>query len=86
MRTGCGSRKVSWKTHNEGARRAHMCEAHIQDASDDISQSDSDVVTPEEEKSKLEKPKQKTNRNPPRKLVKKVSGVNLFITKRQAGF
>ena len=29
-----------------------MCEAHIQDAPDDIPQSESDVVTPEEEKSK----------------------------------
>ena len=29
-----------------------MCEAHIQDASDDIPQSDSDVVTPEQKKSK----------------------------------
>ena len=31
-----------------------MCEAHIQDASDDIPQSDSDVVTPEQKKSKKE--------------------------------
>lgn len=51
-----------------------MCEAHIQDASDDIPQSDSDVVTPEEEKSKLEKPKQKINRNQPRKLEKRFPG------------
>ena len=39
-----------------------MCEAHIQDAPDDIPQSDSDVVTPEQKKGKQEKPKQKTNR------------------------
>lgn len=65
-----------------------MCEAHIQDALDDISQSDSDVVTSEEEKSKLEKPKQKTEnkQKPIPETCKKVSGVNLFTTKRQAGF
>ena len=33
-----------------------MCEAHIQDAPDDIPQSDSDVVTPEENKNKRESP------------------------------
>ena len=33
-----------------------MCEAHIQDAPDDIPQSESDVVTPEEERSKRENP------------------------------
>ena len=33
-----------------------MCEAYIQDAPDDIPQSESDVVTPEEEKSKRESP------------------------------
>ena len=32
-----------------------MCEAHIQDALDDIPQSDSDVVTPEKEKTQVRK-------------------------------
>ena len=46
-----------------------MCEAHIQDAPDDIPQSDSDVVTPEENKSKQETPPPEANRAvPERKL------------------
>ena len=36
-----------------------MCEAYIEDAPDDIPQSESDVVTPEEEKSKRENPLRK---------------------------
>ena len=53
-RNGNWARKQENKRENprHGCSRAHMCEAHIQDASDDIPQSDSDVVTPEQKKSK----------------------------------
>ena len=55
--------------------------AHIYDASDDIPQSDSDVVTPEQKKSKKEKTKKKTNRNSPRKLVKGFRGELIYNKK-----
>lgn len=58
-----------------------MCEAHIQDAPDDISQSDSDVVTPEQKKSKKEKTKKKTNRKSPRKLMKSFRGESIYKEK-----
>lgn len=57
-----------------------MCEAHIQDASDDIPQSDSDVVTLEQKK-KERKSKKKTNRKSPRKLVKSFRGELIYNKK-----
>lgn len=46
-----------------------------------IPQSDSDVVTPEQKKSKKEKTKKKTNRKSPRKLVKSFRGELIYNKK-----
>lgn len=50
-------------------------------APDDIPQSDSDVVTPEQKKNKKEKTKKKTNRKSPRKLMKSFRGELIYNKK-----
>lgn len=58
--------KVSGKTRDMGEEGAYVRSTYLGEL-DDIPQSDSDVVTPEQKKSKKEKTKNRTNRKTNRK-------------------
>ena len=89
--TGRGSREVSWKTRGVGVGEQKQARYPTPEANREVperklgvevgKQAGNPMLWVWEEKSKLEKPKQKTNRNPPRKLVKSFRGELIYNKK-----
>lgn len=74
---GVGREKVSKKTHLGRLSCSPRAESGL--GSRKVERKNRDVGVVNEKYAR--KPKKKTSRNSPRKLMKKVSGVNLFIAK-----